>query len=254
MEKKKKENDLYEIFNALKEHHDKKLVLYKKIAGISLISKEYLCSNTFMTSLDGVVSVSKGITIDNVVSVNVHENPSFCSTLYVFKNGISTPWLNLKLSSIKNSGLGVFSLRNFKVGEFITAYLGEVNENSHEEEYTFKKINGKPVNSASGILEDYWFGHRIQHGSGDQVNVTIMAGYEIKTKKDIKIGEELFMDYNRSIVCEKCKVESDFYDRLLKIPKKCNFCENMCLELKKCSNCEACFICLQCYDKKQITF
>jgi len=53
MEKKKKENDLYEIFNALKEHHDKKLILYKKIAGISLISKEYLCSNTFMTSLDG---------------------------------------------------------------------------------------------------------------------------------------------------------------------------------------------------------
>ena len=90
MKKKKKENDSCEIFNALKEHHDKKLVLYKKIAGISLISKEYLCSYTFMTSLDGVVSVSKGITIDNVVSVNVHENPSFCSTLYVFKNGIST--------------------------------------------------------------------------------------------------------------------------------------------------------------------
>jgi SET domain-containing protein len=160
----------------------------------------------------------------------------------------------LKLSSIKNSGLGVFSLRNFKVGEFITAYLGEVNENSHEEEYTFKKINGKPVNSESGFLEDYWFGHRIQHGSGDQVNVFITAGYEIKAKKDIEIDEELFMDYNRSIVCEECKVESDFYDRLLKIPKKCNFCENMCLKLKKCSNCEACFICLQCYDKKQITF
>jgi hypothetical protein len=62
----------------------------------------------FMTSLDDFVSVYKGITIDNVVSLNVNENPSFCSTLYVFKNGISTPWLNLKLSSIKNSGLGVF--------------------------------------------------------------------------------------------------------------------------------------------------
>jgi hypothetical protein len=216
---KKKKNDLCEIFNALKEHHDKKLVLYKKIAGISLISRDYLCSNTFMTLLDGVVSISKGITIDNVVSVNVYENPSFCSTLYVFKNGISTPWLNLKLSCIKNSGLGVFSLRNFKVGDFITAYLGEVNKNPLEEEYTFKKINGKPVNSASGILEDYWFGHRIQHGSGDQVNVFITAGYEIKAKKDIEIDEELFMDYNRSIVCEKCKVESDFYDKCFKESK-----------------------------------
>jgi len=52
MKKKKKENDLCEIFNALKEHHDKKLVLYKKIAGISLISREYLCCNTFMSLLD----------------------------------------------------------------------------------------------------------------------------------------------------------------------------------------------------------
>jgi len=45
------------------------------------------------------------------------------------------------------------------VGDFITAYLGEVNKYPLDEEYTFKKINGKPVNSASGILEDYWFGH-----------------------------------------------------------------------------------------------
>jgi len=91
MKKKKKENDLCEFLNALKEHPVKKLVLYKKIAGISLISREYLCCNTFMTSLDDVVSVLKGITIDNVVSINVYENPSFCSTLYVFKNGISNP-------------------------------------------------------------------------------------------------------------------------------------------------------------------
>jgi len=76
-------------------------------------------------------------------------------------------------------------------------------------EYTFKKINGNPVKSASGLLEDYWFGHWIQHGSGNQVNVTITTGYEIKAKKDIEIGEELFLDY----ICFK----------------KCNFCGNMCL-------------------------
>jgi hypothetical protein len=189
-----------------------------------------------------------------VVSLNVYENPSFCSTLNVFKNGISTPWLNLKLSSIKNSGLGVFSLRNFKVGEFITDYLGKVSKNPLDEEYTFKKINRKPVNSASGLLEDYWLGHRIQHESGDQVNVTITAGYEIKAKKEIEIGEELFVDYNRSKVCGKCEAESDFYDLCFKKSKKCNFCGNMRLKLKKCSYCEACFICLQCCDKKQITF
>ena len=87
-------NDLSKIFNALKDHHDKKLVLYKKIAGISLLSREYLCCNTFMTLLDDVVSIYKGITIDNVVSLNVYENPSFCCTLYVFKNGISSNLLS----------------------------------------------------------------------------------------------------------------------------------------------------------------
>jgi hypothetical protein len=50
-------NDLSKIFNALKEHHDKKLVLYKKIAGFSLLSREYFCCNMFMTLLDDVVSV-----------------------------------------------------------------------------------------------------------------------------------------------------------------------------------------------------
>jgi hypothetical protein len=64
-------NDLSKIFNALKEHHDKKLILYKKIAGFSLLSREYFCCNTFMTLLDDVVRVYKGITIDNVVSLNV---------------------------------------------------------------------------------------------------------------------------------------------------------------------------------------
>jgi hypothetical protein len=172
----------------------------------------------------------------------------------VFKNGISTPWLSLKFSSIKNSGLGVFSSWKFKKNKFITCYLGEVNENPSDEEYTFKKINGNPVKSASGLLEDYWFGHWIQHGSGNQVNVTITSGYEIKAKKDIEIGEELFMDYNRSLFCGKCKAEKDFYDVCTKKSKKCNLCGNVCLKFKKCTNHEACFICLQCYGKSQIKF
>ena len=91
-----------------------------------------------------------------------------------------------------------FFSQNFKKNEFITCYLGEVNENPSDDEYTFKKINSKPVNSLSGILEDYWFGHRIQHGSGNQFNITITSGYVIKAKKDIEIGEELFMDYSRN--------------------------------------------------------
>jgi len=102
---------IYLIFFALKNHHDKKLILYKKNAGISLLSRDYLCCNTFMSLLNDDVSIYKGITIENVVSLNVYENPSFCCTLFVFKNGIP---LRLKLSSIKNSGLVVFFLTKFQ--------------------------------------------------------------------------------------------------------------------------------------------
>jgi len=52
-------NDLFENFFALKNHHDKKLVLNKKNAGISLLSREYLCCNTFMSSLHDVVAFTK---------------------------------------------------------------------------------------------------------------------------------------------------------------------------------------------------
>jgi hypothetical protein len=142
-------NDLCDIFFALKHHHEKNLALHIKIASISLISKK-LCNNSFMTLLTAVVKVFKEDTINNVISLNVHENPS-CSY------GTLTPWLTLKFSSIKNSGLGVFSSQKFKKTEFINCYLGEVDENPSDETYTFKKINGKPVNSASGLLEDYWF-------------------------------------------------------------------------------------------------
>jgi hypothetical protein len=134
----------------------------------------------------------------------------------------------------------------------LLVFLGEANENPSDDEYTFKKINGKPVNSLTGLLEDYWFGHQIQHGSGNKVNVTITSGYVIKAKKDIVIGEELFMDYNRSLFCGKCKVETDFYDQRFKKSKKCNLCGNGYLNVKKCNKCETFVICLQCYDKSQI--
>ena len=86
----------------------KSLFFVKKIASISIISRNYFSDNMFMTLLNDVVSIYKEITIDNVVSLNDYENPSFCCTLFVFKNFISTPWLSLKFSSIKNSGLHVF--------------------------------------------------------------------------------------------------------------------------------------------------
>jgi hypothetical protein len=67
---KKASNDLEEIFLTLKDVYDEKLVLYEKIARISVFSRNQLCYNTFMTSLNEVVNVYKEVTIDNVISLN----------------------------------------------------------------------------------------------------------------------------------------------------------------------------------------
>ncbi len=81
-------NELSKIFFALKYFHDKQLPLHEKITSMSLISKK-LHYNTFMTLLNQVVNIYKEVTIDNVISLNIYENPSFCCTLFVFKkNGL----------------------------------------------------------------------------------------------------------------------------------------------------------------------
>jgi hypothetical protein len=78
-------NELSDIFFALK--YDKQLPLHEKISSISLIS-----NNTFMTLLNQVVNIYKEVTIDNVISLNIYENPSFYCTLFVFKNGTLKLW------------------------------------------------------------------------------------------------------------------------------------------------------------------
>jgi hypothetical protein len=83
-------NKLSEIFSALKYFHDKQLPLHEKITSISLISKK-LCYNIFMTSPYEVVKVYKEVTIDNVISLYIYENPSFSCTLFVFQNGTLKP-------------------------------------------------------------------------------------------------------------------------------------------------------------------
>jgi hypothetical protein len=44
-----------------------------------------------------------------------------------------------------------------------------------------------------------------------KVNVKLTDVYIIKTCKEINIGEELFLDYNRSLYCGKFLQDSDFF-------------------------------------------
>jgi hypothetical protein len=89
----------------------------------------------------------------------------------------------LKISSIKTSGLREFSAWYFTKNEFVTCYLGVLDLAPQDITYTFKKINGAPRTSNGGLVGDNWFGHWIQHGSGDKVNVVLTEEYIIKTCK-----------------------------------------------------------------------
>jgi hypothetical protein len=120
-----------------------------------------------------------------------------------------------------------FSSQNFKKNEFITCYLGEVDENPSEDEYTFKKINSNPMKSASGLLEDYWFGHQIQHGSGNRGNVTITSGYEIKAKKTLKLVKSFYWITTDLYFAENVKLKRIFMMGVLRRPRSAIFVEGV---------------------------
>ncbi len=103
-------------------------------------------------------------------------------------------------------------------------YLGVLDLEPQDMTYVIKKVNGVPRTSIGGLVEDYWFGHRIQHQSCDKVNVKLTEGYVIKTCKEINIGEELFLDYDRSLYCGKCHQEKDFIGHKFKKQMECMEC------------------------------
>jgi hypothetical protein len=148
--------------------------------------------------------------------VNVYDNPSFCSELVVFFKEREHPWLTMKVSSIKNGGFGVFAAHSFVKDEFVTCYLGVLDLEPQDVTYTFNKISAAPELPSGELKEDYWFGHRINHGSGDKVNVTVNESYIIRSCKEIMVDEELFLDYNRKLYCETCYEEEDFYLKKIK--------------------------------------
>jgi hypothetical protein len=91
--------------------------------------------------------------------------------------------------------------------------------------YTFKKINGNPVKSASGLLEDYWFGHQMQHRSGNQVHVTLTSGYEIKAKKTLKLVKSFLWITTDPYFAENVKLKRIFMMCVLRSPRGAIFVE-----------------------------
>jgi hypothetical protein len=156
--------------------------------------------------------------------MNVYDNPSFCSELIVSFKGREHLWLTMKASTIKYGGFGVFAAHSFVESEFVTCYLDVLDLEPQDVTYTFKKINAAPELPRGELKEDYWFGHRINHGSGDKVNVKVNQSYVIFSCKKIKSGEELFLDYNRQLYCVVCHKEADFLPKESRKRQCCDRC------------------------------
>jgi hypothetical protein len=108
-------NALFEIFSSLKKFCGEDLNVHQKIAFISQLATE-LCFLTYFTDLNARVKIYKSVSINPVISMNVYDNPSFCSELIVSFKGREHPWLTMKASSIMNGGFGVFAARSFVKG------------------------------------------------------------------------------------------------------------------------------------------
>ncbi len=156
-----------------------------------------------------------------------------------FKNSKFRPWC--------------FCIEGLKKNEFIAVYLGKKETDILETEYVFHGINGRVGNEVGCLKEEFWFAHRIQHGSGPAANVKIKENYSLIALRDLRIGEELFLDYNRNMNCPICNKETGFCDALDLSMYLCYECYKKKKKGKICQYCHV-FFCFKCYDEHQICF
>jgi hypothetical protein len=257
-------NILYEIFIAVTAFVDPSLNVHERIHRIREVVSSFN-SNIYISLLDSVVKIYKDLSVSEVTTLRLYENPSLSITLHVIKDDLEESWLHLCKSCIPNSGFGVFAARPFRKNEFITCYLGELTDHT-EGSYVFKKINGfslsmGDVNNYGNcwnclgqplLVSDHWFAHRIQHGSGGKVNVKISEQYVVSSLRKITVGEELFMDYNRDCKCVKYDVWCKYFFPPFLYNHFCSMCGKESYPCKRCSECYKCHLCLDCYDRFQI--
>jgi len=144
-----KMNKLEKIYNKAKEKGDNFIT-------------SIICSNLFIqTDYDFHVLIS--ISIPIMMEYDPYKNESLVMTLNVEENGEIEKWLEMKKSSLFAGGFGVFAVHDFSANEFVTVYLGK----KFDLTYRFGDLLALPNNfKTSGFQEEYWLGHRINHGSG----------------------------------------------------------------------------------------
>ena len=212
-------------------------------------STSQICANLFENNLFGF-RVYCSLEISCLKKYSVYNNDELKITLIVIFENRLTRWLSMSKSTITGAGFGVFAEKPFRKNEFITVYMGKKVDYT----YIYGNVVGLPSGyEFKGIYEEYWLGHCINHGSGPKANVRIKSNLLIIALREIEIGEELFVDYNRDVLCVKCNKEKHFGDipRIAQGFINCINCGIFDNSYKDCPKCQG-RICQKCYDEAQV--
>jgi len=123
--------------------------------------------------------------------------------------GVKVPWFVVQRSSIEDAGLGLFAARNFCKGEIIGFYMGKPDKTSFDAstEYSIKADFGI-VHSSSikygnlitmglQMANDPTFSKDASPQDEDEFNFVIHRNMMAEALRDIEVGEEMFLKYNR---------------------------------------------------------
>jgi len=160
--------------------------IYKEIKEKEDIEKtSIICSNLFIHT-DYNFRLFISISIPIMTAYDPYKNESLVITLNVEKNDLIEKWLEMKKSSLIAGGFGVFAIRDFSANEFVSVYLVK----KFDLTYRLRDILALPNNfKLSGFQEEYWFGHRINHGNGGKNSLEIKDINVLRATKRIKNGE-----------------------------------------------------------------
>jgi hypothetical protein len=115
--------------------------------------------------------------------------------------------LLVKKSSIPNAGDGLYALKEFKQGEFIADYKGEVLTKAQRNEryghtqqdlapYAFQASQNKIIDSACHRYIGAYANSKPNHNNA---TFSVHQGkVKIKATKKIKVGDEVFLSYGAS--------------------------------------------------------
>ena len=107
------------------------------------------------------------------------------------------------------SGFGLFAARDFKKGEYIGSYLGEVipktydrhgNATFYHTSYSLDLGDDLIVDPGGGTWSHWYLGHHMMNDPRDdaKVNVEVDAKLQFFATRDIQAGEELFFSYGQA--------------------------------------------------------